>query len=71
MAKDKASNRGREVLEEIKSRRYEIRDENGKVIEVPEKGSLGLLAQGYLGVLAVRKKRKEILEQKEKENKSK
>jgi len=71
MINDKKTNRGREILEEIKSRDYEIHDENGRVIEVPEKGSLGLLAQGYLGVLAVRKKRKEILETKEKEKESK
>jgi len=67
MVKDKEFSRGRVILEEIKSRNYVIRDEKGRVIEVPEKGSLGLLAQGYLGILAVRKKRKEILESKEEE----
>ncbi len=59
MAKTEKPTRGRVILDEIKRRDYIIRDENGKVIEVPEKGSLGLLAQGYLGVLAVRRKRKE------------
>ena len=72
MAKDKIPTRGRVILEEIKSRNYEIRDVKGKAIEIPESGSLGLLAQGYLGVLAVRKKRKEILDAKEaKETKNK
>lgn len=65
MEKDKTPSRGRDILEEIKSRNYEIRDEKGRVMEIPEDGSLGLLAQGYLGVLAVRKKRKEILDAKE------
>lgn len=59
MDPDKKYDKGRAILEEIKKRKYEIRDEHGHIIEVPEKGSLGLLAQGYLGVLAVRKKRKE------------
>lgn len=60
MVKVKTPNRGRKILEEIKSRNYVIRDEKGKAIEVPESGSLGLLAQGYLGILAVREKRKEL-----------
>lgn len=33
---------------------------NGKPWDIPEKGSLGVLALGYKGIIAWRKKRKEL-----------
>ncbi|MGK0364248.1 MAG: hypothetical protein ACI85O_001305 [Saprospiraceae bacterium] len=40
--------------------------ENGEPFEIPEGGSLGLLALGYVGLMLWRKKRKEISIQKTK-----
>jgi hypothetical protein len=39
---------------------------DGKPIEIPAEGSLGLLAVGYRGLMAWRQKRKEVLEAKKK-----
>jgi len=49
-----------------------IKDKEGKNIEVPVEGSIGLLALGYKGLMAWRMKRKEVgdsLNQKENEQK--
>lgn len=49
-----------------------IKDKDGKTIEVPVEGSIGLLALGYKGLMAWRMKRKEVgdlLNKKENEQK--
>ena len=40
--------------------------ENGKPFEVPEEGSLGLLALGYVGLMAWRQKRQEAMAERQK-----
>ena len=44
------------------SNNLKIQTEAGKNYEIPFEGSLGLLASGYLGIMAWRQKRKEVLE---------
>lgn len=39
----------------------ELRTEDGQYFEIPEGGSLGLLALGYVGVMLWREKRKEAV----------
>lgn len=46
-----------EELKKILDPEYEFKDEMGRKMEVSPKGSLGLLAVGYKGIVAVRKKR--------------
>lgn len=41
-----------------------FRTQDGEVFEVPEEGSLGLLALGYIGLMAWRQKRQEVMQQK-------
>jgi len=47
-----------------------FRTQDGQPFEVPEEGSLGLLALGYVGLMAWRQKRQEAMvdRQKQKEN---
>lgn len=40
--------------------KVELRTEQGEVFEIPEGGSLGLLALGYTGLMLWREKRQEI-----------
>ena len=46
------------ILKELYDREYVFKDENGNEFDVPESGSLGLLAIGYQGLIAWRKKRR-------------
>jgi len=43
-----------------------MKNEKEKEFEIPEQGSLGLLAIGYAGLVAWRKKRKEVEQKKAK-----
>lgn len=54
--------KGLEILNKLNSQDLVFRDEDGKLLDIPVKGSLGLLALGYKGVLAVKKKRKSIVD---------
>ena len=47
------------IIKELYERRYEFKLHEGKNMEIPVKGALGLLAIGYEGLIAWRKKRKE------------
>lgn len=38
----------------------ELKTEHGEPFEIPEGGSLGLLALGYIGIMLWREKRREI-----------
>jgi len=44
-----------------------FRTEDGKPFEVPEEGSLGLLALGYVGLMAWRQKRQEAMAERQKQ----
>jgi len=44
-----------------------FRTEDGKAFEVPEEGSLGLLALGYVGLMAWRQKRQEAMAERQKQ----
>lgn len=46
-----------------KSEEIQILGTDGKPVEIPEEGSIGLLALGYVGLLAWRKKRKEVADE--------
>ncbi len=45
-----------------------FRTKDGEDFEIPEEGSLGLLALGYVGLMAWRQKRNEVREQKSASN---
>lgn len=47
----------RKQLKALQEADFEFKDSEGKNIEISEKGGLGLLAIGYKGIVAVRKKR--------------
>lgn len=47
-----------------------LQTENGEPFEIPEGGSLGLLALGYIGVMLWREKREEIQQEKQNEKKT-
>ncbi len=46
--------------ENNKQDQIEIKTKTGELFNVPVEGSLGLLALGYVGLIAWRKKRKEV-----------
>jgi hypothetical protein len=48
------------IIEKLKNTKFIFLDEEKKEIEINEKGSLGLLAKGYKGVIALRMKRQLI-----------
>ncbi len=45
-----------------------INAETGEALEIPEEGSLGLLALGYIGIMLWRAKKRELQQQKAGEN---
>ena len=53
----------RQIVKKMYSDENDLRTSDGKKIEVPVEGSLGLLALGYRGVIAVKKKRRNILKE--------
>ena len=57
MSKTKSS---KEIINELIKSDFVFKDENGNTIDIPEKGNLGLLASGYKGLIAVRKKRNKL-----------
>lgn len=48
------------ILDNLLNADFEFINERGEKFEVSPKGSLGLLASGYKGLVAVRKKRKQL-----------
>lgn len=46
-----------------KSDEIQLMDKDGKPVEIPVEGSIGLLALGHIGLLAWRKKRKEVADE--------
>lgn len=50
---------GKEIVKDLYSKDFVFHDENNKVFKIPIEGSLGLLADGYKGVIALRKHRRE------------
>ena len=72
---DKEQNISERFIRQLYSDAAEFKTDDGTVFEVPADGSLGLLAMGYRGVIAVRKKKieerkLEKLEKQEKQDKS-
>ena len=59
------------ILTKLYSKDYSFTKNDGTQIEIPKTGTLGLLAYGYIGVIAVRKARNEKRIQKYIKNKSK
>ena len=57
MSKTKFS---KEIINELINSDFKFRDENGNEIDIPKSGNLGLLASGYKGLVAVRKKRNRL-----------
>ncbi len=51
----------------MKEKKIQLRTEHGEPFEIPEGGSLGLLALGYTGLMLWREKRREVQEQKAKQ----
>ena len=51
--------KSKEILKELYKEDFKIKTEDGKPFPIPEKGSLGLLALGYKGIIAWRKVRKQ------------
>ena len=49
---------GKEIIKELYEKDFVFVDENNKAFDVPLYGSLAMLAEGYRGLIAVRKKRK-------------
>jgi hypothetical protein len=57
----------REMIEMLYNQPFTITDENNNIFEIPEEGTLSLLAMGHKGIIAMRKKRRQVqLEQAEK-----
>lgn len=50
----------KEIINNLINSDFEFKDEKGNIIDIPKKGSLGLLASGYKGLIAVRKKRNKL-----------
>lgn len=48
---------GKEIIKALYDKDYVFFDENAKEFNVPLEGSLGLLAEGYRGIIALRKQR--------------
>lgn len=48
--------------------KIQLKTENGEPFDVPEDGSLGLLALGYVGVMLWREKRRAVQTQKNQDN---
>lgn len=44
----------------MKNQNIELKTEHGEAFDIPEDGSLGLLALGYIGVMLWREKRQQI-----------
>jgi hypothetical protein len=57
MSKTKTS---KEIINNLINSDFEFKDENGNAIDIPKTGNLGLLASGYKGLVAVRKKRNKL-----------
>ncbi len=47
----------KKIIEKLMASDFIFKDENGNIIDTPASGSLGHLAMGYKGLIAVRKKR--------------
>jgi hypothetical protein len=47
------------IIKDLYHKKYEFILENGEKMDIPVKGALGLLAIGYQGLIAWRKKKKE------------
>ena len=47
----------KKILEDLYSKDYSFTKSDRTRVEIPKSGSLGLLAYGYLGIIAVRKAR--------------
>jgi hypothetical protein len=47
------------IIKELYQKKYEFILENGEKMEIPVKGALGLLAIGYQGLIAWKKKKQE------------
>lgn len=45
------------ILKDLYSKDFSFTNQNGDRVEIPKNGNLGLLAYGYIGVIAVRKAR--------------
>ncbi len=50
----------KEIIEDLYKQNFVLKDENGDKFEIPEEGSLGLLAIGYKGLIAWRKKKIQV-----------
>ena len=53
----KPVNISEKFIDQLYSLKYNITDEKGNELEIPESGFLGLLATGYKGLAMLRKKR--------------
>ena len=49
--------KSKQHLERLKQESKDLRDKNGKPIDIPQKGSLGVLALGAKGIMAWREKK--------------
>ena len=54
----------KKILEDLYNQDFQLLTETGEQFEISEKGSLGLLAIGYKGLIAWRKKKNELKKQK-------
>ncbi len=47
----------KDKIKQAQQESLHLKDENGKTIEVPKEGSLGIIALGYKGIVAWKKNR--------------
>jgi len=56
----KQTKTSKEIINDLINSDFTFKDKNGNIINVPKSGNLGLLASGYKGLIAVRKKRNKL-----------
>jgi hypothetical protein len=57
---DKKNNDSESIIKDLYKKQYDIKLETGEKMDIPVKGALGLLAIGYKGLIAWRKKKNQI-----------
>ena len=57
---DKSTKLSQQLINKLRQSDFIFKDEKGHFIDVPKSGNLALLAIGYKGLIAVRKKRNQF-----------